>query len=101
MAGDLRLLRMNADKGIFYMAVGLLDADLKSVNRKRADVMVFIGVDLGKVESHSAFVIVERFEEWPGRLRRCCEGRVRGGGMWCGRWSGSSWGRSTGWWWSG
>ena len=56
------------------MAVGLLDADLQSVNRKRADVMVFIGVDLGKVESHSAFVIVERFEEWPGELTEVLRG---------------------------
>lgn len=47
------------------MAVGLTSADLKLMNRVFVDRMVFIGVDLGQRGSHSAFVILERFEEWP------------------------------------
>ena len=43
----------------------LTGADLKSMNRTRADVMVFIGVDLGERRNPSAIVVLERFEEWP------------------------------------
>ena len=43
----------------------LTDADLNSMNRIRADVRVFIGVDLGERRNPSAIVVLERFEQWP------------------------------------
>ena len=45
--------------------MGLNDADLKNMSRRRTDATVFMGVDLGKLRSHSAFVLLERFAEWP------------------------------------
>ena len=47
------------------MAVGLTDGQLREMNRVRPQVMVFVGVDLGKMRCASAIVVLERFEEWP------------------------------------
>ena len=41
------------------------DVARKEMHAVRPDRMVFIGVDLGQRGSHSAIVVLERFEEWP------------------------------------
>ena len=50
------------------MAMGLMEADFKQMNRVPGESVVFIGVDLGKRGTPSTMVLVERFEEWPSEL---------------------------------
>ena len=59
------------------MAAGLTtmaDADFRAMNRVRVEGTVFIGVDLGKLGSASAIVVLERLEEWPGALTEVLRG---------------------------
>lgn len=51
------------------------DVARKEMNAVRPDRMVFIGIDLGQRGSHSAIVVMERFEEWPSDFADVLRGK--------------------------
>ena len=59
-----------------------VDLAVRAMRAGAPDRMIFIGVDLGKLEDYSAIVVWSGLRRCRWILRMCCGEWARGSGMW-------------------